>query len=459
MVIVGAGPAGLAAAIEARRLGVDVLVIDEYARAGGQFYKQPAYPLTDQQRHTLPPQVKEGMQLAARAASMGVKFWFESQVWGLFPGLRLGVVRGSISTEVVAQRLIIACGAHERCIAFPGWTLPGVITPGAAQTLIKAHSVLPGRRTIVAGSGPFLLAVAAQLLKTGAEVVTYVEAAPWSWATLSRFTTHPSRWGELARYVWPLLRARIAPRLRTAVIAAHGKTALSAVTLASLDSHGRPMPETKRQIEVDTLAVGYGFRPSCELTTLAGCAHQFSETAGGRYCVVDRDTGETNVEGVYAAGEVTGIGGARAAFQEGRIAGLSVASSLKHWDDEASQRLHDTRLRRRREQKFADLVSCTFAPPLGLAEFITDNTVICRCEEVSGRAVREAVTAGAHTATAIKMWTRCGMGRCQGRMCGWSIGRYVAALTGSNVESIGISQPRIPIKPVKLQHVLATNPD
>lgn len=459
VVVVGAGPAGLAAAIEARRLGAEVFVLDEYAKVGGQYHKQPLVLDHRSCQGSLDPQVRAGRDLADKAKAMGVRFWTATQVWGLFPGRRLAVMRPTGSVEIEAQRLIIASGAHDRLLAFPGWTLPGVMTPGAAQTLVKAYACPPGQRVVVAGTGPFLLVVTAHLLKAGVNVVAYVEAARWSWTTFFRFTGFPERWGELARYVLTLMRHRVPIYRGSAVIAAGEGPTLSAVTIARLDDNGRPVAETRRQVAADTLAIAQGFRPNCELTGLAGCRHAYEERRGGCYCVIDPDTGVTSVDGIYASGEVTGIGGSRVATEEGRIAGLAAARSLGYWDAEAESRLTRARVQRRREQAFADLVNQTFAPPSGLTHVIDDNTIVCRCEEIRASAIRAAVETGARSATAVKMWTRCSMGRCQGRFCSWSVNRYVAALTGISPERIGVNEPRIPIKPVSLEAILSGGGD
>lgn len=452
LVIIGAGPAGLSAALEAARLGVDVLLLDEYGRSGGQYMKQPTVPL--ETAAGVSPQVREGAALIAEVEAAGAETWHGSEVWGVFPGFRLCLERDGRGIEVVAKRLIVASGAHERAMAFPGWTLPGVMTPGCAQTLVKSQHVLPGRRIVLAGSGPFLLVVGKQLLEAGAEVVAYVEAARWSWSALFTMACFPDRWGELGGLVGTLLARRVPLRFGSAVVAARGQECLERVIITRLDRQGRPLPDSETELAADALAVAYGFRPSTELTTLLGCRHEFDDRRGGRFCVVDESSGTTSVEGVYAVGEVTGVGGARVARVEGCIAGLCAARSLGRWDGEAERRLSGTRRRRRREQRFADFVNRAFETPKGLSALVSDDTVVCRCEEVDAGDIAEAVRIGARTMTAVKMWTRCGMGRCQGRICGWTANRYIAALTGLDPAVVGVNEPRFPVKPVALARVL-----
>jgi NAD(P)H-nitrite reductase large subunit len=233
------------------------------------------------------------------------------------------------------------------------------------------------------------------------------------------------------------------------VTAASGGCRLERVSIARLGARARTTA-----IDADVLAVAYGFRASTELTALAGCAHGYDEARGGRFCEIDPDTGATRAEHVFAAGEVTGIGGSRVAQEQGRIAGLTAARSLGRWDAGAERRLLRARRRLRREQSFAGYVNRTFAVPPSLTALVTDDTVLCRCEEVRARDVAAAVADGARTLGAVKMWTRLGMGPCQGRFCGWSAGRYIARLTGADPAAVGVNEPRIPIKPVPVGCVL-----
>lgn len=452
--VVGAGPAGLAAALAARRLGAEVILLDEYAALGGQYHKQPRFALNEADWARESDQARRGRTLAREVAAAGIESWTGATVWGLFPGLTLGIDRDGAAVELKAERLIIASGAHDRTLAFPGWTLPGVITPGAAQTLVKSHGVLPGRRVVVGGSGPFLLVVAAELAKAGA-AVTLVEAQPWRWSGLSEFLRFPERWRELAGYLAILRRHGARIRLGRAVIEAVGGERVESAIVAKLGADGHPLAGSEERLPCDTLAVAFGFRASSELTRLAGCAHEYREAEGGEVVVVDRATGRSSTEAIYAAGEITGVAGSQVARAEGEIAGLSAARALGHWSDAAGERLIRAQQDRRRFQAFADLVNGLFAPPPALTEMMTPTTVACRCEGVTRATIERAVAAGAGTLAAVRMWTRCGMGQCQGRICGWSAARVIARKRGVVLADVAASTARIPIKPVPLDRVLA----
>jgi NADPH-dependent 2,4-dienoyl-CoA reductase/sulfur reductase-like enzyme len=446
--IVGAGPAGLAAALAARSPGVSVLVLDEYAQPGGQYHRQSALAGNGQSS-----QGREGQMMAEDARRAGVQFWPGTTVWaayrdGALP-VSLSVDKDGVPADIRAQRLVIATGAHDRVMPFPGWTLPGVITAGAAQALVKAHAVLPGQRVVVAGSGPFLLVVAAGLVRAGAKV-DLIEAATPGWSTLAAFLRFPERWPELASLLATLLSHGVSIRRGCAITRAEGSDAVVAAISQCLDASGAPIAGTERRHPAECLAVANGFRAQAELAQLLGCATRYDEAAGGRVVVVDQRTGRTSVENVYAAGEVTGVAGREVAAAEGAIAGVSAAASLGQPAQAESTGLERARARRRRAQSFADLVARTFAPAPGLTALALPETVVCRCEGVRRADIDAAIDAGAHTTSAVKRWTRCGMGRCQGRICGWPLARIVARRLDLPMAAVDNFTARLPLKPVAL---------
>lgn len=441
IVIVGAGPAGLSAAQEAASLGAEVLLLDENLAPGGQYFMQTNLP-----EAAATDQMAAGKALIDEVAAAGVEVWNEAQVWGLFPERKLAVVHRSGNVIVEAQKLIVATGAHDRTMAFPGWTLPGVFTPGGLQRLIKAEGVRPGRRAVVAGSGPFLLVVATQLLSAGIEVAAFVEATRPSLKTALRAVRFPETWPELWRYLSALRRRRVPCFWSGRVTAAQGEKRLESV---SIEVSGKVI-----EVEADLLAVAQGFRVASELTQLAGCEQRYSDIEGGWVCVANRDSGATSVKGIYAAGEVTGLAGWRVAREEGRIAGLCTARALGHWSDSAEHSLNEAHRRRRRAQALANCVNDSFAPPDDLVDLVTDDTLVCRCEEVTAGDIKAAIESGARTAGGIKMWTRCSMGPCQGRICGWTLGHLTAKLTGAPTAETGRNEPRVPLIPIALEVLL-----
>lgn len=433
LAVVGAGPAGLAAALAAAARGVRVTLVDAADQAGGQFYRQPAAALGARRPQALHHQwrtwerLRDGLD---RHRTVGrITHLTDHHVWcvaresasGAFAVHALLGPAQEDGVTVHADAVLLATGAYERVLPFPGWTLPGVVTAGGAQAMLKGGLVLPGRRVVVAGTGPLLLPVAAGLAAAGARVAALVESAGPG-ALLHRapaLAAQPGKLAEGAGYAARLLRHGVRTLARHAVVAAHGADRLEAVTVAALGRDGRPRPGSARRIPCDTLAVGHGMLPHTDLAETLGCA------LSGTAVRVDAEQ-RTDVPGVWAAGEATGVGGAALALAEGHIAGRSAAARLRGtapdpggWGAAARTR---ARLR-----AFATALDAVYAPPAGWADRVPDETVVCRCEEVTAGEVRGAVDSlGAGDLRTVKLLTRAGMGWCQGRMCAPA----VAGLTG-----------------------------
>jgi NADPH-dependent 2,4-dienoyl-CoA reductase/sulfur reductase-like enzyme len=455
MAVVGAGPAGLAAAVTAARAGVHVTLVDEYPRPGGQYLKGTSPPVTATE--------KQGRALLRDLAELDVELRTETLVWGI-EGLRLALHTPHGLDWLEARTLVLATGARELVIPFPGWTLPGVMTLGAAQILAKEHGIPPGRRVLLAGSGPLLLPVANELVRLGAEVVAVLEASH-----LGQWFRHaPAAWGNWDRlregwhYLSGLRRARVPYHLGRTVIRALGSSPaptkggaerrgeLQAAVVARLDRQGRTVPGSEETVDVDTLCLGFGFLPNVELAQLAGCAHEFDPARGGWVPRVDERM-ETTVPDLFVAGETAGVGGAGAAMIEGRIAGLTIARRLGYIsENELARELTRLAKRYRRLGRFGAMLNTLFAPGPGLDAIIADETPICRCEEVSAGEVRAAAARGVVELDAFKTWTRVGQGACQGRTCGPVLARLIARETGRSGAEVGVFHVRPPLKPVPL---------
>lgn len=427
--VLGAGPAGLAAAATAAGAGRSVVVLDLAARPGGQFY-----------RHAV-GQEPGGVfaRLRSACARRNVRVLTGSRVFTVRPGFTVHVDQAG---PVSADALVIATGAHDRPLPFPGWHLPGVLTAGGAQSLLKGHHVLPGRRIVVAGTGPFLLPVAAGLASAGADVAGVFEAnGPIRFARHpGLLARHPEKLAEAARYLAVLARHRVPVRNRTLVVAAHGTDALTGVTVARVDADWRPAAE--HTVACDTLAVGFGFVPQIDLGVTLGCGTDVGPDGTAVLAVDGRQA--TTVPGVFAAGEVTGVGGVQLALVEGAIAGLSVSGV----DDQA--RLARLRRERARHRAFAAALADVYPVRDGWPANLAPDTLLCRCEEVDHATVRTAVTTlGARDARAVKLLTRAGMGWCQGRMCDDAVACVVAHLTGGRPDPTALTR-RVVAQPVRL---------
>lgn len=450
LAVIGAGPAGLAATVAAAAQGIRVTLVDSAADAGGQFYRTPAAGLGARRPQALHHQwrtwerLRDGLDRHVRAGS--VRHLTERHVWCVErraepdQGFTVHALLGPEQeepAEVRADAVLLATGGYEKVLPFPGWTLPGVVTAGGAQAMLKGTLAVSGRTAVVAGTGPLLLPVATGLAAAGVEVAALVDSAdPKAFVRQSRaLAAQPGKVVEGAGYAAQLLRHRVRVLARHTIVEAHGTERLEAVTVARLDGDGRVGPGSERRITCDTLAVGHGMLPHTDLAETLGCR------LDGLGVHVDAEQ-RTDVPGVWAAGETTGIGGNALSLAEGHIAGRSAAARLRGtapdpgaWATAAEVR---TRLR-----AFSAALDSVYAPPAHWTEQVTDDTVVCRCEEVTGGAIREAVAElGAGDLRTVKLLTRAGMGWCQGRMCGPA----VAGLTGCELTP----SPRPFARPVPL---------
>ncbi|GAA4543659.1 FAD/NAD(P)-binding oxidoreductase [Amycolatopsis samaneae] len=409
--VVGAGPAGMAAADAAAKAGCRVLLIDSAARLGGQYHRQDS--LLDKEKFTPHRNVERLTETTVTA--------LEPVGPGHRLHLRTGPADGPQRTAryVDTAALVLATGAHDRALPFPGWDLPGVYTAGAAQALAKGQRVAVGKRVLLAGTGPFLLPVAASLLDVGARIAGVLEAngAVAGWLrTPSAVFAGRRKTAELAGYLRTLAAHRVPYRARSTVLAAHGRDRVEAVTTARLDHGWRVRRGTERRVEVDAVCAGFGFVPQLELAVSAGCV-----LADGFVAVNTAQA--TSVPGVFAAGELTGVGGADLAAAEGTVAGLAAACSLGAPVDVPRRALRRVRAGR----VFAEGLGRAYPVRAGWRTWPDDETLVCRCEEVTCRELRESVERrDVLGVRSLKLVSRAGLGMCQGRICG----RNVAELAG-----------------------------
>ncbi|WP_137992364.1 NAD(P)/FAD-dependent oxidoreductase [Streptomyces vilmorinianum] len=453
LVVLGAGCAGIAGAVAADELGLTVALVDASAQTGGQFYRHPAPALGAVRPEALHHDWSAYRDLGRRLAASGVTHLAGHHVWALTRDdaatdapagatadapWTVHAVTGPDGAEerparVRARAVLLATGAYERQLPFPGWTLPGVVGAGGAQAMLKSGLVLPGRSVVVAGSGPLLLAVASSLAAAGARVPAVVEASGYlRYARSPRvLATNPHKAAEALVHGAALLRHGVRLRTRSAVTEVHGTDRVEAVTVTRLDRDWRPVRGTGRRIACDALAVGHGLVPQIELATALGCA---TRPVPDGTLALDLDAHqETSVRGLWAAGETGGVGGAALARVEGELAGLAAAARVRGSRVPAG-RVRELRRRRDRMRAFAEVMAAAHAPGPGWPGWLTDDTDVCRCEEVTAGRVRAAVTElGARDARTVKLFTRAGMGWCQGRMCGTAVA-CLAARDGAAVE-------------------------
>jgi D-hydroxyproline dehydrogenase subunit alpha len=463
LVIVGGGPAGLAAAIEARRFGVQVCLIDERPQLGGQIYKQPpaAFHVLDPAR--LGADYRAGRRLIDAAAESGVEVRTDTTVWAIWPK-EVCFVRGGVDAGVIdAGCLLLATGAYDRPMAFPGWTLPGVMTAGGAQSLVKTQRIVPGERILLAGSGPLVLAFAAQLAGYGANIVQVVEAAPRPGLSDALRLIRRARGNEAllvaaASYFARIARRRIPFRYGSIIVRAEGESAVERALIARVDREWSPIPGSEESIDVDAVCLGYGFSPSTELARLCGCDFAWDETSGD--WLPEHDAWmKTSIPGILVAGDGSGVAGSRVAVEAGRLAGISAARELGHLRaSDAAKAAGPVRRRLDRMVAFATILNEMYRPGSGAIALVTPDTVVCRCEDVIAREIAGCFD-DVVDPNVLKTFTRVGMGRCQGRNCGRTLTRMVARSIGVQPNAVSPLTIRPPVKPVPIGAIAVERPE
>jgi D-hydroxyproline dehydrogenase subunit alpha len=486
LAVIGAGPAGMTAAVTAADAGCRVAVLDLGERPGGQYWRWgPA--TSDGRYHHGWPAFNALMgrftahQVAGRVGYRPGHAVFQVEPpaaaddagGGLFRVHAVADDRRRDFAAVSAPAVVVATGAYDRQLPVPGWTLPGVMAAGAAQALLKGSGVVAGRRVVVAGAGPFLLPVAASLAGAGATVVAVVEAGqPLDY--LRRPAGLAASWRKLPEaggYLAGLARHRVPVLRRSAVIAAHGPDRLRSVTVARIDASWAVVPGTERALDADVLAAGYGFIPQVELLGEAGARLVAGPGPGALAALAGPDQ-QTTVPGLFAAGETTGVGGADLARIEGAAAGRAAARHVGRTVPAAGRAVPGARRavaaagsgsRRERQARaaltrFAAVMESVHAVQPGWTAWPDADTVICRCEEVTLGELRTAISLGADDARSAKLLARPGMGWCQGRMCGHAVSAIVAA-AGGRPEGPGESAGRPLAQPVPLSVLAAMAED
>lgn len=455
LVIVGAGPAGLAAAVVAAEQGIDVALLDEQGAPGGQIYRAME-SIPPGRAELLGSEYQRGRQLIAAFRDSDVDYYPDTQVWSLDSKRRIGLLSGNTPRMISADQVLLAGGAMERPVPFPGWTLPGVMNAGAGQILFKAHGIVPSSEVVLAGSGPLLLLLAWQYLHAGVRIKTLLDMTPMrnhlrALPSLPRALLARHYLTKGLAYKKDLKQAGIRTLHNVSDLRAEGDRHLSAIRF----SHNR-CPHT---IDTDLLLVHFGVIPHTHLARAAGCQHDWNRS---QQCWRPRLDfwGGSSIEGILIAGDGAGIGGARTAEHAGRLAALQALHALGRITEGERDRLARSDRKWMQEEAYIrPFLDAFFHVPRKLLASPADDTIVCRCEEVSAGTIRQAVALGHNDSNQVKFLTRCGMGPCQGRQCAEAVAHIVAAAGGSAVAQSGHYRGRPPVTPLTLGQLATLYPE
>lgn len=418
--VIGAGPAGLAAARASASAGAGTVLLDANPRPGGQYYRQPGRTGVAPTRSQ-----REGQALfedaveAGAEPRLGVSVWSATHRYGRVE-LDTHSAKGDRG-RVRARCTVVAVGAHERFVPIPGWTLPGVFSAGGVQTFLKEQGIPVGSRVVLGGTGPLQLVVAAELARHGVDVPALFELArPVSHALRHPTAVLTGAWGQWARMsegahaAITLARTHCPVRVGWTITEVLGSTRVEGIRAAPVDSGDQPITARAIEIDCDAVALHHSLVPNTELLRLLGVELQLQPGTG--HWVPRRTTDlETSADNVFAAGDGSGIGGLALSLVEGAIAGQSAAAKALAQPTRITRTMA---VRLRREQRFQRLYAELFRIPDALVTALsTPETTVCRCEGVTAGDLDCAIAQGAATSYLAKAVTRAGMGPCQGRLC------------------------------------------
>ena len=451
LVVIGGGPAGLAAAVQGRALGLDVMLIDEQPAPGGQIYRGVERAQSEGRAAALGEDYLRGLALARDFRSSGARYLPGHQVWQVERDGRVFVSDGETSRLITGKRVLVAVGSMERPVPIPGWTLPGVMTVGAAQILHKTLDLLPGEGVWIAGSGPLALYFAAEVAAAGGRIAGFLDTSRRANRKAAR-----RHWrGALAGWKYLVKGNRFLSRIRSAGFRYVKEVeAVEALGSERIERVRWQVAGKWHEAPATGLLLHEGVVPNAQMTMAIGCAHEWDPV---QHCFrpVVSEFGRTDLPAILVAGDCGGIGGARVAESRGRMAAIGAAGDLGKV--EAPKR-YDLAMRERAimapHERVRPFLDALF-PPRAAILAPADDVVACRCEVVTAGRIREAVKLGCLGPNQVKSFTRCGMGPCQGRLCGLTVTETIAAARKVSPKEVGAYRVRSPLKPLRLAELAA----
>jgi len=446
LVIIGAGPAGMAAAMEARSLGLDVVVLDEQAQPGGQIYR--AVETAQQRGGTLElgQDYRAGLELIAAFRACGARYLPGHQVWQVERDGAVYASDGRQTRMFQGRRILICVGAVERPVPIPGWTLPGVMSVGAAQIIQKTTGYQPGEGIWIGGSGPLAFYYAATVISAGGRIAGFLDTTPSGTLSVAR-----AKWRSLASGWRDALKGLgyIARMRRGVDRYVKGVERIEALGQDRIEAIRWHVGGRWHESPARGLLLHEGVIPHTHMTVSLGCAHHWDEQQQCFRPTTDA-CGQTDQDTILVAGDCAGIAGAQAAQCRGRLAAQGAARALGRIEQaEFDKRFATTRAALQGHEALRPFLDAMYRPSAHL-QAPDDDVLVCRCEGISARMIRDAVEIGARGPNQAKAYTRCGMGPCQGRMCGLTVTTTIAQAAGISPQTVGGFRIRPPLKPLSL---------
>lgn len=455
-VVVGAGPSGMSAAIGLRAHGLSVLVVDEQPAPGGQIWRAVEAVATTPTGTLLGEEYRAGGDLVSKFRACGASYEPKTQVWQIESGYQIFMSCEGQAESVRTSHVILTMGAQERPAPFPGWTLPGVMTVGAAQILMKTSGQIPTEPVWVVGSGPLPLLYMAQLVRAGGKIAGWLDTAPpGGWRRALPFTgVALAGYGDIFKGLAWLreIRASGAKRVRGVTnVRAHGQKRLQEIEYTQANGKTARAP-------AGLLLVHEGVVPSIHMTQALGCQHEWNSQQACLAPVLDK-WGQTDKPGLYVAGDGAGIGGAYAACVRGELVALGVAERAGRLSPTvAAAQAVPLRTKLKGLMRLRPMLDAMYPPRADIAS-PTDDTIVCRCEELTAGDIRKAAAIGQPGMNNLKAYVRAGMGACQGRQCGYTVAHIIAQQQNRDVAEVGFYRIRPPLKPITLAELATLNID
>lgn len=444
IIVIGSGPAGLSTSLAANDLGLKVLVIDEQSQVGGQIYKSIGKNL-DGKKNFLGKDYLKGQHLYERFISSGIEHWLETSVWQITENQEVCFKRNGLTGIIKSKFIVICGGAYERAMPITGWTLPGVMSVGAAQTLLKSSSV-GADNCVFVGSGPLLYLTVYQYLKAGFKVKAVLDTSrlkqiiysiPYFFPALINFNL---LWQGLRWIRYISKHTKVHGRVKNISILGKEKVQGIEITL----SNGGNL-----KIDTQNIFLHQGIVPNINLTMATGIKHHWSQF---QYCWLPTLSlsGETSIKGIYVAGDNGGIGGVNTSITTGQIAALDIGKKLNKTTNFAKLFVYLKFLKDKSLRPFLDVL---FKQDVNFLVPDNKNEIVCRCENVNKSEIENSIKLGISGPNQLKSYCRAGMGNCQGRLCGLTVQTMIALKQNRKLDEVGYYRLRPPVKPITLKEL------